>query len=1638
MRYIVSILTSLLFSINVFSDTYTPLNTNTEMGFGSDQGSLHNALEEGVDLATLQPYVTHEDINLKGEGPEISVKRIYTAGALNNGYFGNWDLSGMKVVIPVGGYYGQSYTATAIAWHTEGSPTVEATTRNVCSELVVNNLGSEPYFITDNKKSDLLVNSSGKIISENEKWKFECLTGSGEFGLQLKATSLNGIEVLFDAKTIEYSTVQSRFVSHDGGIRFDILEYSNLTFLPVSITDKLGRNLIYNYISSISEGSSNLQYVNGLCRNCVFHVDRIDASDGRFVQFNWDKPAFLFPRIDSINYGVPGNERLVSYSYTPGTGSTYSNYLIGVDSNQIHWGYDYDYSGQPVLNQPESVSKEPSMPVYQRVSDNMRGVDSYSTANSYWQEPEGYEWEMYGPLKKIFSNTGYEVEYNYVQSKCSLETMHDGLFEEARIRGVTMHIVSDRTERHGNIEAKYNYYFNELGRTRYLDNRTCPIDKSTGVEYLLNNPSFDLGSKMYRTIEEFNGRLRYSYYDNEPESFRFGKKLAEEVFINGELQNYSVNTWQEINLGFGSMYQGGYRGADVYVKKGYTVLTQNETDKNITTYSYARDESLSLSSSMLLDNYANPSLISVLAKDIDLLVSSGRAAPILEYRYEYSYPSNYGFVLDKVTKKRIDGAISNSHIEFDKSYNSNFQLIKEIQNGILKTYLYDSYGNVEAIEIESSYSSQAEIYRIEYSDYHYGKAGRVTHPDGSYEIFTYSPFEELLYKKDRFGNETRWIYENGLLSSVLNLSELLSDVNYRYEFNTSHGYTLIESIQGSRQLFAKTTQFNGFNNPVDITVSDGSSNWSKKFEYNENGSVTFEGVISPVDSELAGVEYGYDLLGRIVNRGTRTTIGSYIEEETICYDSSCGNLNPLFASYGHFKIIRKRNGEVVYDFMANLDGEYVYEKHINPDNQNPLVLKYNYFANGLPSDITVEDGDLTKVVNMGFYPNTINLSFYDDYETPKLTYSYSILGDLEATSNVDDGGSYFQYKNYTNGVLDSVEYSNGIRENYVYDPITYRLKRKEIADYHHSFSYDSEGNIRAETFKYPDNSTYSLEYSYDSVGVVSQYILPNGTRVDVTHDAMLNVTGYTSNVIDLSIDYEAKGRVNNVWFNKNAGSIDYNYTDEYKYSGVEYSGRDGVKNILSSSYQNDTGAISALLNSQSSQSSEYLYDDHGRLNQQTWLGNSENGSSDFIENFRYNFFNDLRIAGLDLTEDQYFYESLLDNKSLKSFEGNNIGYDDNANINSFDGLILSFDSRNLLSRFSTDNKTYEYSYFADGLRAREVVYENGYIARDVREINSTVLGELLYTHDTVQDSQEELYFFEGKLMGKRTVCPDSDGDSINDCHEDALGLDKNFDNSSVDSDGDGISDVSEIIWGLNQNGADSDTDSDGLPDLIDPSPNSFNSDEDNDGISNTDELTTASDPFLNETDYDQDNLPYHLEVDLYGTDPTKADSDLDGLNDGLEILILRTNALKSDSDSDGLSDGDEVNIYNTVPTIADTDSDGLLDGSEVNSHNSNPLNVDTDSDGLSDWVEVYESNTNPSNADSDGDGLPDAYEISQASNPMINENQGDYDLDGVKNAVEINLGLSPYEDFSLDPNKSDYQIYIDRVVVPLIVTSTLL
>lgn len=1647
----------LIFSISVSSFTLASTSDFLEESMYKTVGGKST---DEINYSNNTGLHTSTDILLDGVGPSIAISRSTKEGVYENNLFGSWSLDLTSISVPMNtysvGYRSQLLGRSVFFYddeesgkkiHDAGVSDLLNIYQNLCANLVKNSaaIKSSPYLITPKGKEGLVLDGS-QLVSLNTKWRFDCEVVNED--PQLTAYSPGGLELLFKPFSINQQQTYDNYISQNSGEYPVFWENKTvldvLDFYLVKIEDKNGEKIIFEYDTEVilspssfrADGVSDYKGT-GLCEACNVRLKTITSDDGRFINLSYQSYGGANSVIDFIDYGIEDDIRTIDYSYLDDNGVTY---LTAATNGAISWAYDYSLG----LNERFTSYRRSNL--FYRRSQKIPGSGYPYISDSKFS---------YKPLSYISNNMGYSATYEYMISNCNNNAFTSKPFKQL-LSGATYPSRVTKVEKliNGKNDVELLYLPTAADRgSDCFDISGLPSTPKN--EYLRGSDSRLSTSSAYRTVAvSSNGLVTNRYFSRLPKDIDFRRLLAEEKFLNGNVVSWNKNHYQELDNDFNIISEDMVD----YTPNGFIVLGKIETDHKLVEYNYSNNYNTT-GDFALLDHFGNPSRITFTAKNVAPLVNDGLHIPSSEIRFKYDYIGDYGFYLaEKRRRYNSKLGIPWDNIELAQELDSKFNKKFEVSNGVTTTYHYDGDNHLQYKDVGSfnTYTlndpstipaeNSNDILRTTFSNYHFGKPWLITHSNDLTTEYEFNVFGEKLYEKDTAGIETRFDYVDGLLKTKRNLSSYYSDVSYDYIFDQPHGYTATETYTDILGDIVKTTKFNGASKPVSIVVSGVGDPWYKTFEYDAFGNTTFESVISQNATSSSGVEYKYDGLNRLLERATRDEDDGSTLEESICYGMGCESKDSNASSYGNFKIITKKTGETVYDFTASLDQEFVYEKQVNPNGLQPLTLQYTYMGNGLPQAIDIDDGTLNKAVSLAYWTNSTQLRYYDDYETPKLSYQYNAQGELNNVSNTLDGGSYSQIKTYSDGILDFITYGDEKIEEYEYYP-NGRLKYSEVDGNKHSYTYDDDGYLEFEEFEYPDSEAYKISYKYNQLGSLKEYTLPNDKVVTVNLDAIQGIESLISDDVNLTFKQKAQNRLQEMFYGEAGDSIENVFDALLRLDDVNHNQYSASNTLLDLDYDTSKGLVSDYINPQSAQSYEIDYDDKGRLSNVIDKNNVNHG-------YTYQFMSDLNEVVRDSVVQDYEYAEESRYKGLVKYEGGNISYDENANIDGFAGAILKFDSRNLLTDYSNGALSSTYSYFAEGSRASEKIGNSS----DIREIRSSALGSLVYTDNITKNRQEELFYFNNQLMARNTICADTDGDGLNDCHEDALGTDKNIDNRSVDTDGDGIYDLDEIEQGLKLNVADSDNDL--IDDGIDPNPTEFNLDEDGDYLSNALEIEHGTDPVTANFDQDGDGV---LNIDEYyyydpteepyfKTDPFNPDTDGDGLNDSYDN---DPNHYESDVDGDGLSNTKELNVYFTDPYNEDTDGDDLPDKYEVDNHanpivdvgngdhdfdglynyeelryyETDPLNYDTDNDGISDGFEVDYYGSNPLYAHSDNDGLEDGFEVDRGLNPT----EDDTDNDGLNDDVELQLGTDALKfdtdndglgdaeeiDFGSDPLKAD-------------------
>lgn len=316
----------------------------------------------------------------------------------------------------------------------------------------------------------------------------------------------------------------------------------------------------------------------------------------------------------------------------------------------------------------------------------------------------------------------------------------------------------------------------------------------------------------------------------------------------------------------------------------------------------------------------------------------------------------------------------------------------------------------------------------------------------------------------------------------------------------------------------------------------------------------------------------------------------------------------------------------------------------------------------------------------------------------------------------------------------------------------------------------------------------------------------------------------------------------------------------------------------------------------------------------------------------------------------------------------------------------------------------------DGLSDADELLGTGLLSGSPRYINDGG-GSALVAHEPLRaiDIDAGLLFGicdpDGLMTGAFAtdpLNPDTDGDTIPDGAEIALGIDPNLfaDGAGfIDSDQDGLVDSVEtdgFSARLNTAGNvrftsdpfDADSDDDGLPDLLEHYLGSNPQSEDTDGDGLLDRLEYAGAETCITLDTMAPNTCIDFQLRRY--DEYVADcTDAPACN---VVVALATsydsNLNESDTDKDLLPDSEEITgswlIARTIRGLTDSYSVGACD---TCIRKTEIRNFDTDGDSIPDGQETNSLRgylTDPTSADSDGDGRDDDIDW-PSSNPLVPE-----------------------------------------------------
>ena len=668
---------------------------------------------------------------------------------------------------------------------------------------------------------------------------------------------------------------------------------------------------------------------------------------------------------------------------------------------------------------------------------------------------------------------------------------------------------------------------------------------------------------------------------------------------------------------------------------------------------------------------------------------------------------------------------------------------------------------------------------------------------------------------------------------------------------------------------------------------------SRTRNYDASGRETF----SSYPNSSSGISNSYDALGRLLRtehpdgadieyeyddfevkvtneRGFTTTYSYHIRGTdfggmSLYLIEAPENVGTLIFKNAFDNVTRVFQGELLAN--GNVRGygkDYEYNEHqflvrsIEPE-VGTTVFTHDAVGNVLSE--RVNDGEPTAFVYDDLYRRT-RIDFPG--ATPDVATIYDANGNVK---EVTKGASHwvYDYDENDNLVTETLSIADALfgTRNYVTANVYNDLDVQSQVTYPSGLvvNYAPDAFGRATRV-----GTFATNVTYHPSGHLQSYRLANGVVTNVTlNDRLIPATIHTGSLVDLNYTYDAVGNVTSI--------VD---------------GLDATKSVRMQAAGSYDGLDRLLTADGPWGRAQFSYDFFGNMRTKVVGGDTLNHQMDDQRRLRQV----KKMSPTDSSRELARVRMEFDGRG-NAIAKRRYGFDANMRVVELDDKQFVYDADSNLVQAKVVSRTpsqatsivdKEYVYDGNGQR----VVEKTRRSYDIRYSVPSRGGALMF-EESIADCTRTDYVRLGSLSLAKSddqfanPAADTDGDGINDCMEQQLGLNPaDASDAAADRDGDGLSNLLEFRAGTSL--AMADTDHDGVSDL--------------------------------------------QETNQYLTDPTAADSDGDGLNDGVEAGNPQVDPALADRDHDGVSDFWELqlgtNPQNPTDGRADADGDGFSNRQE--------------------------------------------------------------------------------------------------------------
>lgn len=422
-----------------------------------------------------------------------------------------------------------------------------------------------------------------------------------------------------------------------------------------------------------------------------------------------------------------------------------------------------------------------------------------------------------------------------------------------------------------------------------------------------------------------------------------------------------------------------------------------------------------------------------------------------------------------ITKRRISPSNSQTKA-FNYSYNSNGLLIGESGNGLNKTYVYDSHGNMTSVSLTG-----VGVTGTRTTSYQYDSKGRVTRITNPGDFVT--NYTRLAYtgwiQKEEFpnGSFVTYLYDGfGRFTSKTSTTGVPTTIYHAWA-NGEHG-ALTKITTTTAGLPPTIIWYDAYEREIRRQEPGFSASMITLNSYNTKGQL--ESVTNPDNSTI---EYTYDNLGRL---SSEAYLGL---NKTYSYQGTTVTINSP-----------RDHSITIYDALGN-----ILESTVNGQ-------KVTYTYNALSQPVTIRPQWGAPVTmqydTYGFQSKVI------DPAAGTIEYTYNALGELLSQKNNRNQTSTISYDNFGRVIARSWPGYSTTFEYHTSGGGKGLLKRATLGNVSEEYFYDSYGRMNKVQLEGASIGALSFQYSYNNLGAITSITYPNGFVINRTY----NQNGYLRDI----------------------------------------------------------------------------------------------------------------------------------------------------------------------------------------------------------------------------------------------------------------------------------------------------------------------------------------------------------------------------------------------------------------------------------------------------------------------------------------------------------------------------------------------